>query len=86
MNREVAGRLKSAIEHYAPQLGAEELEVVSVMIVEITGTTLFYSARHSGPLGPRLVEESKTVLKRYLAPLVTRPPPPKTKRRAPPRG
>ena len=86
MNREVAGRIKSAIEHYAPQLGAEELEVVSVMVVEITAAMLFYSARHTGPLGPRLVEESKTVLKRYLAPMVTRPTPLKKKRRGTPRG
>lgn len=65
LNEEAARRVAELAEVFAPHLSPKRREVVSTMLVEVAGLMLFAASRRKEPLASSLIEETKTLLKRY---------------------
>jgi AcrR family transcriptional regulator len=70
-NAEFAERVEAIVGLYAPALPASRKRLVARMTVEIISSMMFMSTRVDDELGRDLVEETKLLLKRYLAPIVS---------------
>jgi AcrR family transcriptional regulator len=67
INRELATRIQTVLEAKLPGLPARMRPVVATMMVEILTTMLIVSARRPAEAKP-LMNETKVLLRRYLAP------------------
>lgn len=67
LNRDFAKRIEAVLEAKLPGLPAKMRPVVATMMVEILTAMLIVSARRPGE-AKALMNETKTLLKRYLAP------------------
>jgi AcrR family transcriptional regulator len=77
LNTEFAEQVAGVLAIYAPGVAAEQRLLVATTIVEVISSMLFVAVRTGGTLGRELVEETKVLLRRYLAPLAAPPAPPK---------
>lgn len=69
VNREFARRAEVLIERYTPGVTPERRALVAIMMVETMTSALTYAAREDDQgLADAIVEETKVLLKRYLAP------------------
>jgi AcrR family transcriptional regulator len=71
LNTEFAHQAEGVLAIYAPALAPKERLLVATTIVEVISSMLFVAVRTGGDLGRQLVEETKVLLRRYLAPLAT---------------
>ena len=85
LNTEFAQQAEGVLAIYAPALTAKERLLVATTIVEVISSMLFVAVRTGGDLGRQLVEETKVLLRRYLAPLAT-PSPARARAPAAPRA
>jgi AcrR family transcriptional regulator len=72
LNREFAHRIEGLLSAYAPRLPARKRPLVGTMVVEVMSALLLLSVRRERSMGPEIVAETKTLLRRYLAPYVVR--------------
>lgn len=68
LNREFALRCEALLAAQAKGLTPQRRALVATVIVEVISAMLFVAARRSEPQSAKLVEETKIVLERYLAP------------------
>jgi AcrR family transcriptional regulator len=73
VNREIAEQTAVLFERFAPELSAKKRELVAAAAVETVSTMLFVATRRGEPFAASLLDETKVLLKRWLAPYVTRP-------------
>ena len=71
LNAEFAERAEGVLALFAPGLPAAERRLVATVVVEIISSMLFVSIRAGGDLAPRIVQETKVVVRRYLAPIAS---------------
>jgi AcrR family transcriptional regulator len=69
-NVEFAERAEALVAAHAPGLPAARRRLVARVVVEILSSMMFISLRVEEEMREELVEETKVVLKRYLAPIV----------------
>jgi AcrR family transcriptional regulator len=67
MNREIASGVAKLIGAIAPHLAEDRRALVATMLVEATSAMLFVALRR-GERGAAIVDETKVMVKRYLAP------------------
>ena len=76
LNKAFAKRVEAIIERSAKTpLHAHERELVARMVVEVISAMLFVSVQAGGTLANRMVQETKVLVKRYLAPMANARPP-----------
>jgi len=80
LNREFAKRAEAVLARQTGDLAPKKRALVATVIVEVMSAMLLLAARSNTERGAEVVAETKVVLKRYLAPLVTPPKPKKGKR------
>lgn len=69
VNREFARRAEVLLERYTPGVTPERRALVAIMMVEAMTAALTYAAREEDQgMADAMVEETKVLLKRYLAP------------------
>jgi AcrR family transcriptional regulator len=71
VNRELARRAEQVIASYAPALPPPRRKLVATMIIETISAMLVLCARRGDAFGDLVIVETKTMLKRYLEPIVT---------------
>ncbi len=86
LNTEFAHQAEGVLAIFAPQLTAKERLVAATTVVEVISSMLFVAVRTGGELGRQLVEETKVLLRRYLAPLATSSASPRASPAVPARG
>jgi AcrR family transcriptional regulator len=77
VNRRFAQRAEAVIAAQAPSLSPARRALVATMIIEVISSTLILCVRRSGAESDALLGEAKTLLFRYLEPIVSehaRPP------------
>jgi AcrR family transcriptional regulator len=67
LNREFATRIEAALAFYAPDLPKKQRSVVATVVVETISAMLFVAGRRGEPSASRLMQETKVLVKRYLA-------------------
>jgi AcrR family transcriptional regulator len=72
LHRHTIDRLTVVIRRYAPGIAPAQRRVVSTLIVEIVSALLIHSQREEPAFAKKLMEETKALLHRYLAPYVQR--------------
>lgn len=70
LHRHTIDRVMVMIRRYAPQLGPAQRRVAATLIVEIISALLVHSQREEPAFAKKLMEETKTLLYRYLSPYV----------------
>ena len=65
-------RVASMVRRYAPAVPPAQRKVVGTMVVEIISAILLHSQREEPAFAKKLLEETKTLLYRYLAPYVAK--------------
>jgi len=68
LHRHTIERVTVTIRRYAPRLRPAQLRVVATLVVEIISALLFHSQRVEPAFAKKLMEETKTLLYRYLSP------------------
>ncbi len=68
LNQEFARRIELVLAKQATNLAKKDRAVVATMLVEITSAMLLVVVRRDKETGDRLLAETKTILRRYLAP------------------
>jgi AcrR family transcriptional regulator len=68
LNRELAKRLEAVLERKLDRLPAKERPLVATMLVEVMTGMLILSARRGPDEGKAIMAQTKTLLRRYLAP------------------
>jgi AcrR family transcriptional regulator len=68
LNREFALRCEAILATQAKGLSPQRRALVATVVVEVISAMLFVAARRGGTVGPKIVDETKVVLERYLAP------------------
>jgi AcrR family transcriptional regulator len=63
-------RVGTLVRRYAPTLAAPQRKVVATLTVETLSALLLHSTREEPAFAKKLLEETKTLLTRYLAPYV----------------
>jgi AcrR family transcriptional regulator len=71
VNRELAKRTEQVIAPLAPALSPARRALVATMIIETVSAMLILSARRGSAIGDAIIVETKTMLRRYLEPVVT---------------
>ena len=66
LNRAFAERAVQIMEHFAPQIPREERAIVATVVVEAVSGMLFAAARTKDGTSPRLILETKRMLRAYL--------------------
>lgn len=72
LHRHTIERVTIMIRRYAPRLPPAQRRVVATLIVEIISALLLHSHREEPSFAKKLMEETKTLLHRYLSPYVER--------------
>jgi AcrR family transcriptional regulator len=70
LHRHTIDRVTVMIRRYAPGLPAAQRRVVATLSVEIISALLLHAQREKPAFARKLMEETKTLLHRYLAPYV----------------
>ena len=65
-------RVAAVVRRYAPAVPPAQRKIVSTLVVEIVSAILLHSQREDPAFAKKLLEETKTLLHRYLAPYVGR--------------
>lgn len=68
VHRELVKRADKMLEPYARHLPAARRRALSEMVVEVSSAMVFLAVRSSGARGRKLVDETKLIVRRYLAP------------------
>jgi AcrR family transcriptional regulator len=68
LNREFALRCEAILAAQAKGLSPQRRALVATVIVEVISAMLFVAARRGDAEGAKIVEETKVLLERYLAP------------------
>jgi hypothetical protein len=71
VNRELARRAERVLASQAPRLSPARRALVATMVIETVSAMLILSARRGDAFGEAVVLETKTMLRRYLEPIVT---------------
>jgi AcrR family transcriptional regulator len=71
VNREFARRAALTLTAHAPGLGRARRALVATMVIEVVSTMLIVCARRSPAEADDVIAETKTMLRRYLEPIVT---------------
>lgn len=66
LNRAFADRADAVIAHFAPKLPKKTRAIVATVVVETVSGMLFSAARIDDATSPRLIEETKRMLRAYL--------------------
>ncbi len=75
VNREFAARVATLLGRYAPGLSRGRRPLVATMLVEVMTSGLTFAARiDDARFADAVIEETKVLLKRYLAPYTVIPP------------
>jgi AcrR family transcriptional regulator len=72
LHRHTIERVTMMIRRYAPGLAAGQQRVVATLIVEMFSALLLHAQREEPAFARKLMEETKTLLYRYLSPYVER--------------
>jgi AcrR family transcriptional regulator len=73
LNAEFAERTEAVLGMHAPELSPQRRRLVATMIIEVISSMLFVAIRSGDELGHEIIEETKVLLRRYLAPIVSSP-------------
>lgn len=68
LNQEFARRIELVLEKQATGLSVKDRPVVATMLVEVTSAMLLVVVRRDKATGDRLLDETKAMMRRYLAP------------------
>jgi AcrR family transcriptional regulator len=68
LNQEFARRIELILAKQAKNLSKKDRPVVATMLVEITSAMLLVAVRRDKETGDRLLAETKTLIRRYVAP------------------
>ena len=71
VNREFARRAARSLSAHAPGLGRARRALVATMVIEVVSTMLIVCARRTPAEADDVIAETKTMLRRYLEPIVT---------------
>ena len=71
VNREFARRAAMTLSAHAPGLGRARRALVATMVIEVVSTMLIVCARRTPAEADDVIAETKTMLRRYLEPIVT---------------
>ena len=71
VNREFAKRAEQVLAPLVPTLSPARRALVSTMIIETISAMLILCARRGDAFGDAVIVETKTMLRRYLEPIVT---------------
>jgi AcrR family transcriptional regulator len=72
VNREFARRAETVLAAQAPGLTAEKRALVATVVIEVVSSMLLLSIRRAPDDGDAILAEAKTLLFRYLGPIVGR--------------
>jgi AcrR family transcriptional regulator len=81
LNQEFARRIELVLAKQAKDLSNEDRPVVATLLVEVTSAILLVIVRRDKATGDRLLDETKVMIRRYLAPYA-RPPKKKALKKA----
>jgi AcrR family transcriptional regulator len=70
LHRHTIERVTVMVRHYAPSLGPAQRRVVATLIVEVISALLLQAQREPPAFAKKLMEETKTLLYRYLSPYI----------------
>lgn len=70
LHRHTIDRVTAMVRRFAPGLGLAQRRVVATLIVEIISALLLQAQREEPAFARKLMEETKTLLYRYLAPYI----------------
>ena len=73
LNRSMVARAEAVLAAYAPHLAPSKRESVATLIIEVTGIVLLIASRKKEPLATDLIEETKRLMRSYVA-LYSTPP------------
>ena len=69
----MVARAEAVLAAYAPHLAPSKRESVATLIIEVTGIVLLIASRKKEPLATDLIEETKRLMRSYVA-LYSTPP------------
>jgi len=75
LHRHTIERVAVMVRRYAPGLAAAQRRIVATLIVEIISALLLHAQREEPAFAKKLMEETKTLLYRYLSPYIDAPRP-----------
>lgn len=71
LHRHTIERVSAMVRHFAPAIPSAQRKIVATVVVEVLSAILLRSQREEPAFVKKLLEETKTLLYRYLAPYVT---------------